>query len=65
MMNKNFRPKQKDYIGYNNKDNSLFDKDGYIEALKKYCDYLEKENENLTNELIDLNEDYCRLSEYL
>ena len=35
------RPKQRDFIGYNNKDNSLLDKDSYIKALEKYCNDLE------------------------
>lgn len=35
------RPKQRDFIGYSNKDNSLLDKDSYIKALEKYCNDLE------------------------
>lgn len=41
------RPKQIDFIGYNNRDNSLLDKDSYINALEKYCDELEMERDTL------------------
>lgn len=41
------RPKQMDFIGYNNRDNSLLDKDSYINALEKYCDELEMERDVL------------------
>lgn len=41
------RPKQMDFIGYNNRDNSLLDKDSYINALEKYCDELEMERDTL------------------
>lgn len=45
------RPKQTDFIGYNNKDNSLLDKDGYIKALEKYCTDLENLFANLEYDL--------------
>lgn len=45
------RPKQMDFIGYNNKDNSLLDKDGYIKALEKYCTDLENLFANLEYDL--------------
>jgi hypothetical protein len=34
------RPHQEDFIGYDNRSNSLLDKDGYIKALEEYCDNL-------------------------
>ena len=34
------RPKQVDFIGYDNRSNSFLDKDGYIAALEEYCDNL-------------------------
>ena len=45
------RPKQMDFIGYNNKDNSLLDKNGYIEALERYCADLENLFANLEYDL--------------
>lgn len=45
------RPKQMDFIGYNNKDNSLLDKDSYIKALEKYCTDLENLFANLEYDL--------------
>lgn len=35
------KPKQMDFFGYDNRSNSLLDKDGYIKALEEYCDNLE------------------------
>jgi hypothetical protein len=35
------KPHQEDFIGYDNRSNSLLDKDGYIKALEEYCDNLE------------------------
>lgn len=35
------RPNQMDFLGYDNRSNSLLNKDGYITALEKYCDSLE------------------------
>lgn len=35
------RPNQMDFLGYDNRNNSLLNKDGYITALEKYCDSLE------------------------
>lgn len=35
------RPQQEDFIGYDNRNNSLLNKDGYIKALEEYCDNLE------------------------
>lgn len=35
------RPSQFGFIGYDNRSNSLLNKDGYITALEKYCDSLE------------------------
>lgn len=29
------------FLGYDNRSNSLLNKDGYITALEKYCDSLE------------------------
>lgn len=40
------RPKQMDFLGYDNRSNSLLDKDGYITALEKYCNQLEKALDN-------------------
>lgn len=34
------RPQQEDFVGYDNRSNSLLDKDGYIKALEEYCDNL-------------------------
>lgn len=34
------RPHQEDFIGYDNRSNSLLDKDGYIKALESYCNDL-------------------------
>ena len=34
------RPQQEDFIGYDNVNNSLLDKDGHIKALEKYCNNL-------------------------
>lgn len=45
------RPKQVDFIGYNNKDNTLLNKDGYINALEKYCTDLENLFANLEYDL--------------
>lgn len=45
------RPKQVDFIGYNNKDNTLLNKDGYINALEKYCTDLENLFTNLEYDL--------------
>lgn len=35
------KPKQMDFFGYDNRSDSLLDKDGYIKALEEYCDNLE------------------------
>ena len=35
------RPNQMNFLGYDNRSNSLLNKDGYITALEKYCDSLE------------------------
>lgn len=45
------RPKQVDFIGYNNKDNTLLNKDGYINVLEKYCTDLENLFANLEYDL--------------
>lgn len=45
------RPKQVDFIGYNSKDNSLLDKDSYINTLEKYCTDLENLFANLEYDL--------------
>lgn len=45
------RPRQVDFIGYNNKDNTLLNKDGYINALEKYCTDLENLFANLEYDL--------------
>lgn len=34
------RPQQEDFIGYDNRNNSFLDKDGYIKALESYCNDL-------------------------
>lgn len=34
------RQQQEDFVGYDNRSNSLLDKDGYIKALEEYCDNL-------------------------
>lgn len=36
------RPKQVDFIGYDNRSNSFFDRDGYIVALENYLSDLEE-----------------------
>lgn len=45
------RPKQFDFLEYDNRSNSLLDKDGYITALERYCDNLEKHHKELQNAL--------------
>ncbi len=50
------KPKQMDFFGYDNRSNSLLDKDGYIRALEKYCNDLENV---LANTEYDLEEAEC------
>lgn len=45
------RPKQMDFFGYSNKDNSFLDKDGYIAALENYLSNLEKHHKELQDAL--------------
>lgn len=45
------RPNQFDFLGYDNRSNSLLDKDGYITALERYCDNLEKHYKELQDAL--------------
>ena len=45
------RPNQFDFLGYDNRSNSLLDKDGYITALERYCDNLEKRYKELQDAL--------------
>lgn len=50
------KPKQMDFFGYDNRSNSLLDKDGYIRALEKYCNDLENV---LADTEYDLEEAEC------
>lgn len=45
------RPKQVDFIGYDNRSNSFFDRDGYIVALENYLSDLEKHHKELQDAL--------------
>ena len=45
------RPKQADFLGYDNRSNSFLDKDGYIAALEKYLSDLEKHYKELQDAL--------------
>lgn len=45
------RPKQVDFIGYDNRSNSFLDKDGYIVALENYLSDLEKRYKELQDAL--------------
>ena len=50
------RPQQEDFVGYDNRSNSLLDKDGYIKALEEYCNRLEEE---LADTEYDLEAEQC------
>lgn len=45
------RPKQADFLGYDNRSNSFLDKDDYIAALEKYLSDLEKHYKELQDAL--------------
>nr|DAP51670.1 MAG TPA: Kruppel-like factor 3 finger, kruppel-like, DNA BINDING [Caudoviricetes sp.] len=53
------RPKQMDFFGYDNRSNSLLDKDGYITALEKYCNQLEKALDNACEYTHDCGSNGC------
>lgn len=50
------RPQQEDFVGYDNRSNSLLDKDGYIKALEEYCDNL---GDALADAEYDLESEQC------